>query len=82
MKCSKGEAWDSAKKKCVTVGPGQSIANPLSLLGIGKEEYSLKGGVNWFGEDSPSNKKMKRASAKTAASDLYKKIKDKKKRKN
>ncbi len=82
MNCPKGKAWDSVKKKCVTVGPGQSIANPLSLLGVGEKEYSLKGGVNWFGEDSPSNKGMKRALAKTAASKLSSKIKNKKKRKN
>jgi hypothetical protein len=64
MGCPKGMAWDSAKKKCVRVAPGQSIANPLSLLGIGKKEYSLKGGVDWFGEDSISSQGMRRKATK------------------
>ena len=84
MKCPKGMAWDTAKKKCVKVGPGQSITNPLNLLGIGKKEYSLKGGVDWFGEDAssskPSGNMMK--GAKKAASELASKIKKKKKGKN
>lgn len=61
MACPKGMAWDTAKKKCVKVGPGESIQNPLSSIGIGKREYSLKGGINWFGEDSPSSKPKPKA---------------------
>ena len=81
MRCPKGKAWDSAKKKCVTVGPGQSIANPLSLLGIGKKEYSLKGGVDWFGEDSISSQGMRKATkaTKSPLSSAAKKLMNQKK---
>ena len=79
MACPKGMAWDSAKKKCVKVGPGQSIQNPLSLIGIGEPEYSLKGGVDWFGEDSgkPKGKfasRVKKKGIKSAVDKLQNKM--------
>ena len=43
MKCPRGQAWDTKLKKCVDID-----SESQSVMG-----YSIKGGVNWFGEDSP-----------------------------
>jgi hypothetical protein len=41
--CPRGQAWDVSLQKCVDIDdPSQSIFG-----------YSIKGGKNWFGEDSP-----------------------------
>ena len=43
--CPRGQAWDISLKKCVDIDDESQ-----NLLG-----YSLKGGINWFGEDSPTD---------------------------
>jgi len=64
--CPRGQAWDISLGKCVDIDDDSQ-----SLLG-----YSLKGGINWFGEDSPSDtmfvgtksyKKEREEAAKKAA---------------
>jgi hypothetical protein len=72
--CPRGQAWDVSLQKCVDIDdPSQSIFG-----------YSLKGGINWFGEDSPmdgeyarernaaKNKAQGEASGKAAAARLKK----------
>jgi hypothetical protein len=61
MKCPNGQAWDIKLKKCV------ELDDPMQDL----YGYSIKGGVNWFGEDSPSTvvrggKPMMRGAVETA----------------
>lgn len=43
--CPVGQAWDISLGRCVDIDD-----DTQNLFG-----YSLKGGVNWFGEDSPSD---------------------------
>jgi hypothetical protein len=61
MKCPNGQAWDTKLKKCV------ELDDPMQNL----YGYSTKGGVNWYGEDSPStvvrgSKPMIRGARETA----------------
>ena len=65
--CPVGQAWDISLGRCVDIDD-----DTQSLFG-----YSLKGGMNWFGEDSPSDtmfsgtknykKEREAAAAKAAA---------------
>lgn len=43
MRCPRGQAWDTKLKKCVDID-----SESQSIMG-----YSIKGGKNLFGEDSP-----------------------------
>ena len=75
--CPVGQAWDISLGRCVDIDDDSQ-----SLFG-----YSLKGGINWFGEDSPSDtmfsgtknyKKEREAAAAKAKAAVAKKAPPKK----